>query len=162
MFDWKIRAFEKRRQQAESIPSAWRLSPKPDDPTLNSSEFISKCSLLTPAEQALTSITDGRVLQQKLLTGAITCVEVATAFSKRAAIAQQLTGCCTEMFFDKALRRAAELDDVMKATGKPAGPLHGFPISFKDNFDVEGVDSTIGESEQMVHLPGSFSPWSQR
>lgn len=68
-----------------------------------------------------------------------------TAFCKRAAVAQQLTGCCTEMFFELALERARMLDRRFVEKGGPIGPLHGFPVSFKDNFDVEGVDSTIGE-----------------
>ncbi|KAI9744957.1 MAG: hypothetical protein M1818_001884 [Claussenomyces sp. TS43310] len=144
MSDWEARAAEKRRQQADRIPSAWRLPSLPSDPTLNVRKYISQCSLLTPAEYALTSIVNGKVLQQKLLSGEVTCVEVVTAFSKCAAITHQLTGCCTEMFFDKALQRARLLDVTMNDTGKPVGPLHGFPISFKDNFEVEGEDTTIG------------------
>lgn len=54
------------------------------------------------------------------------------------------TNCLTEIFFDRALARAESLDEAFSRTGKPTGPLHGLPISLKDSFDVEGVDSSIG------------------
>lgn len=48
--------------------------------------------------------------------------------------------------FDRALRRARQLDDHLQRTGIPIGPLHGLPVSVKDSFFVEGVDSSIGLS----------------
>lgn len=41
------------------------------------------------------------------------------------------TRCLTETMFDEALKRAKELDEHLKKTGQPIGPLHGLPISFK-------------------------------
>lgn len=41
------------------------------------------------------------------------------------------TRCLTEIFFDQALERAKELDEHLRQTGQPVGPLHGLPISFK-------------------------------
>lgn len=32
----------------------------------------------------------------------------------------------------------------MARTGTPVGPLHGLPISLKDNFNLAGLDSTVG------------------
>lgn len=61
-------------------------------------------------------------------------------------MAHQLTRCLTEPLFDRALRRAKELDDHLQRTGSHAGPLHGLPVSVKDTFNVEGVDSGIGLS----------------
>ena len=46
--------------------------------------------------------------------------------------------------FPEALAAARDLDDHIKQTGKPVGPLHGLPISIKDNFKVKGKDSTLG------------------
>lgn len=48
------------------------------------------------------------------------------------------------MFFDEALKQAAGLDEYYRKHGKLIGPLHGVPITLKDQFDVEGADSTIG------------------
>ena len=46
--------------------------------------------------------------------------------------------------FEEALKQARELDELLRKTGKPKGPFHGLPISIKDNFFIEGKDSTLG------------------
>ena len=53
------------------------------------------------------------------------------AFCKRAAIAQQVTNCCTEIMFDEALERAKECDSYLATNDTPMGPVHGLPISLK-------------------------------
>src|SRR4051794_14731247 len=47
------------------------------------------------------------------------------------------------MFFDKALARAQELDDYQAKYGRTTGPLHGLPVSLKDQFHVKGVDTSM-------------------
>lgn len=49
----------------------------------------------------------------------------------------------TEIFFDDALDRAKQLDEL-HAKGELAGPLHGLPISVKDSFKIVGRDATVG------------------
>lgn len=71
-------------------------------------------------------------------------MQLTTAFCKRAAIAQQLTRCLTEIFFDRALVRAKELDVHLEETGRTVGPLHGLPVSVKDRLDIKGLDTTVG------------------
>lgn len=46
--------------------------------------------------------------------------------------------------FDVAFATAQALDEHLKQTGSVVGPLHGLPISLKDNFNVIGKDSTDG------------------
>ena len=140
---WKLRARAKRAAQATLIPSEWRLKSIPD--FTNARDYIRTSGLLSPTELAITEITDARVLQRNIQSGELSALAVATAYCKRAAIAQQLTGCLTEILFKRALARAKELDEFFEKEGRVIGPLHGIPISFKDNYDVEGVDSTIGE-----------------
>jgi amidase len=36
-----------------------------------------------------------------------------------------------------ALARAKSLDEALKKDGKPVGPLHGLPISLKDQFRIK-------------------------
>ena len=50
----------------------------------------------------------------------------------------------SEIFVERALLRAADLDAQLKATGRPVGLLHGLPISLKDSFRVRGTNSAIG------------------
>lgn len=52
--------------------------------------------------------------------------------------------CLHETFFDAALADAKELDDWLATHGTPKGPLHGLPVSLKDQFHVRGVDTTMG------------------
>ena len=42
------------------------------------------------------------------------------------------------------MERASQLDHLFETTGKVVGPLHGLPISLKDNFDIAGRASSVG------------------
>lgn len=97
---WESRAAEKRTKAAEGIPDAWRLpshildelklpleSSKND---LISLDIPRKSGILSEIELEITeSYTTGELIK-KLAIGSFTAVQVLTAFSKRAAIAQQL------------------------------------------------------------------------
>lgn len=48
------------------------------------------------------------------------------------------------MFFDAAIEDAKKLDAYYAEHKKPLGPLHGLPISLKDQFHVKGVETTMG------------------
>src|SRR5437016_5061106 len=52
--------------------------------------------------------------------------------------------CLHEIFFDQAFQRAGFLDEYMEKHGKTLGPLHGLPVSLKDQFHVKGNDTTMG------------------
>ena len=53
--------------------------------------------------------------------------------------------CLTEIFVERALARAKELDEHLKATGNVVGPLHGLPISLKDQICIKGLETTMGQ-----------------
>lgn len=59
------------------------------------------------------------------------------------ALALQLN-CLSEVLFEPALRHASHLDAYIATCGKPIGPLHGLPISLKDQFRVEGAETSVG------------------
>jgi amidase len=40
--------------------------------------------------------------------------------------------------------QARFLDEYFRRHGKTVGPLHGVPITLKDQFNVKGYDSTLG------------------
>jgi amidase len=54
------------------------------------------------------------------------------------------TNCLHEIFFDAALAEAQAQDDYFAKHKKPIGPLHGLPVSLKDQFHVKGVETTMG------------------
>ena len=43
-----------------------------------------------------------------------------------------------------ALDTAKSRDEYLAKTGKTVGALHGLPVSLKDNFNIKGLDSTVG------------------
>ncbi|KAJ5153319.1 uncharacterized protein N7482_009797 [Penicillium canariense] len=140
---YQERAAEKRANQLALIPPEWRLSPIPSaESHPDALSYIRR--VLTPAELALTEETDITVLLRKLSSGELSSLELTTTFAKRAALAHQLTICCTEIFFEEAFATAREMDEYLTKTGKTVGPLHGLPVSIKDLFSVKGVDTSIG------------------
>ena len=46
--------------------------------------------------------------------------------------------------FDEGIAHAKKLDEHFAKTGKTVGPLHGLPVSLKDNFNVPGKPSSVG------------------
>lgn len=94
------------------------------------------------------------VLAQEIAAGDFTSEAVFRAYAARAVLAQQLvsrrplccaspwttdkppplpvrsqTNCLTDFDFEGGLARAIELDEILRTTGRPVGPLHGVPIS---------------------------------
>ena len=49
-----------------------------------------------------------------------------------------------ETFFDAAIEDAKKLDDYYAENKSPIGPLHGLPVSLKDQFHVKGVETSMG------------------
>jgi amidase len=142
---YEQRSAAKRAKQHTLIPVEWRLKTIPSvDSEANALEYIRKSQLLTARELAITETSDAPALLRKLARRELLSLEVTRAFAKRAAIAHQLTTCCTEIFFEDAFEHAKLLDDVLARTGRTVGPLHGLPVSIKDLFDVKGVDTSIG------------------
>ncbi|KAF7338607.1 putative amidase PB8B6.03 [Mycena venus] len=103
--------------------------------------------------------------------GEWTASQVVSAYIAQAALAQKTTNCITEgkpftrisaceefnflrvgndvVMFSKALEQAQDLDAEFASTKKLRGPLHGVPLSVKDQFNVEGFDTSIGYSERV-------------
>ncbi|KAG1757530.1 general amidase [Suillus lakei] len=142
MSHWTALVAEKKQRQLKSIPQEWLVTPPPPS-ALDVTDFPETCGLLNAREIEITN-TSVDVLLEKLANAEWTAVEVTTAFSKRAIVAHQLVNCLTEIFIDRALARAAELDDHLKKTGKVVGPLHGLPISLKDQLCIKGLETTMG------------------
>jgi Asp-tRNA(Asn)/Glu-tRNA(Gln) amidotransferase A subunit family amidase len=102
------------------------------------------CGILNSKELEITEKYDATSLAQAIRSKSLTAEDVTTAFCKRAAIAQQVCNCLTEILFTDAILHAKYLDQEYKRTGKTLGPLHGVPISLKDTFKVKGYDTSIG------------------
>ncbi|KAI9923569.1 hypothetical protein MW887_008578 [Aspergillus wentii] len=105
-----------------------------------------------PIVQEITDVDSITILLDHLRQGKFTAEQVALAYIRRAVIAHQITNCITEVVFKDALHQARDLDREFKETGNLKGPLHGIPITVKDQFNIKGVDTTLG------YVGRSFSP----
>ncbi|KAF2098368.1 amidase [Rhizodiscina lignyota] len=144
--DYQIIAAEKKLQQANKIPKDWLISAETHRNSTNVLDVPVTCGILDNVECEITSEYDATALLEKLRSGLWSAEQVTIAFCKRAAIAQQLTNCLTEIFFDEAIERARQLDKERQQnpSGNALRPLHGLPISLKDSFQVAGYDTSTG------------------
>ncbi|KAK8851274.1 fatty-acid amide hydrolase (amidase) [Apiospora arundinis] len=142
---WEQVAARKRKAVLDSIPAEWiipdhLLPPKTQDDVTT---FPETSGWFTAEELAITN-SEALELLPKLASGELKSETVTRAFCKRAAAAHQLTNCLSETCFERGLETARQLDAHLARTGKPVGPLHGLPVSLKDNFNLKGLDATVG------------------
>ncbi|KAL4977968.1 Acetamidase [Aspergillus desertorum] len=138
---WEELAADKRTRLAKTIPDEWKIQTLPAED--NVIDFPKKAGILSEAELKITESSAADLVAQ-LAAGQLTSVEVTLAFCKRAAIAQQLTNCVLEFFPDAALAQAKDLDEYYAKHKKTVGPLHGLPISLKDQLRVKGYETSMG------------------
>ncbi|KAF2498692.1 amidase [Lophium mytilinum] len=142
---WKAKAEKKTSETLAKIAPEWRLSEielakaaKQRDLTGAFFDHYLEAQEIDIIRQDATCIVG------KVQRGELSAMETTLAFCKAAAIAHQINNCLHEIFFSQAIERAKELDEYYKEKGKTMGPLHGLPISLKDQFHVEGNDTTMG------------------
>ena len=131
---WKEIADAKKAEQLSRIPTEWRLTLETTPPagTVDLRPVAASSGILSELELKITGGEyDAVSLAAKIADSTYTAVAVVTAFCKRAAIAQQLCNCLTEIMFLDAMERAKKLDESFTKTGKTVGPLHGLPMTFK-------------------------------
>ncbi|KAL1408748.1 hypothetical protein Q8F55_005561 [Vanrija albida] len=142
--DWAQRAAAKRAARDALLPPDTLLPPGTvPASTADVSAVPRTCGLLSAQELEITESDTGDILA-RLASGQWSAEAVTRAFCRRASIAHQLTNCLTEVFFEAGLARARALDDEFKRTGKARGPLHGLPISLKEQIGVAGVERSFG------------------
>ncbi|KAG9017915.1 hypothetical protein FRB95_012773 [Tulasnella sp. JGI-2019a] len=151
--NWADIASARKQRQIDLIPKEWSIDPPPAN-VLDVRSIPGSCGLLDELDIAITNTLDINIILAKLASSEWSSVKVTTAFYKRAIIAQQLTNCLTEIFINEALARAAAVDRHLKETGQTIGPLHGLPVSLKDQFCMKGRETIMGT----FTLSSSFAP----
>lgn len=160
--DWRQIAAEKRDSVLALIPEEWRIPapPSAEEQRDVTGKFIQQ--YLDPKEIEITE-TEATEIVKKTSSGQWTAVEVTKAFCHRSAVAHQLVSsdignharklailslnqvnCLHEIFYDAAIESAQKLDHYLANHKKPVGPLHGLPVSLKDQFHVKGVETHMG------------------
>ncbi|KAF1941663.1 amidase [Clathrospora elynae] len=140
---WQDVAKQKREAILAAIPAEWRIENLPSvEEQVDVTEYIKQ--YLTEKELEYTQ-SSADVIAKTIAEGEWTAEEVTRAFCHRAALAHQLLHCLHEIFFDAAISDAKALDTYFSQHNKTTiGPLHGVPISLKDQFHVKGVETCMG------------------
>ncbi|KAF7595825.1 hypothetical protein BBP40_004637 [Aspergillus hancockii] len=157
MESWQAIAKNKQEALKAAIPPEWIIPAHlvPPEHQADVTSFPRQSGWFTSRELAIMSTSAPRILAH-LETGSWASEEVTKVFCKAAAAAHQLTNCLSEIFFDEAIAQAKQIDEHLRKTGKPIGPLHGLPISLKDNFNIIGKDSTVGFTS-LVNDPATYN-----
>lgn len=140
---WQSLAKTKLASINQSIPSKWRLATVPSAEEQRDVTGDPITQSLSQREVEITE-TDAIQIVENTSSGQWSAQEVITAFCHRASLAHQLTSCLHETFFDAAVEDAKKLDKCYAQHNNPIGPLHGLPVSLKDQFHVKGVETTMG------------------
>ncbi|GAA6053096.1 hypothetical protein JCM3770_000382 [Rhodotorula araucariae] len=83
-----------------------------------------------------------------------TATNVMLVYVRSATRAHERSNVLSEVLFNRAVKQAMDLDAQFEETGKIVGPLHGVPVSIKDQVDIEGVDTTMGLTHK-INRPAS-------
>ena len=93
-------------------------------------------------------------IHQAMKAGQLTCVQLVESYLKRIEAYDKSANLNAIVVINpNALKRARELDDEFRETGK-LRPLHGIPVIVKDNYDTHDLQTTAGS----IALKGSLPP----
>ncbi|KAL6710115.1 hypothetical protein ACN47E_009906 [Coniothyrium glycines] len=139
---WQDIAKQKRESILALIPSEWRIERVPGiEEQVDVTEYVKQ--YLTPEEVQITQ-SSADVIAKTVAEGTWKAETVTRAFCHAAALAHQLLHCLHEIFFDAAIADAKKLDAYYAQHKKTSGPLHGVPVSLKDQFHVKDVETSMG------------------
>ncbi|PGH07133.1 hypothetical protein GX51_01920 [Blastomyces parvus] len=145
---WKEKSNAKKASVLNEVPSQFlhpELCFSDCDPK---SVLDVPASFLSTKELEITAL-DATELVKAIAKGTYTAVQVLDAFTHRAVIAHRLLNCCLEFRYQDARAEAEQLDHYLQESGKTKGPLHGLPISVKDQCRIIGTETTCGFVSQV-------------
>ena len=141
---WEEKAAKYKAQVEASFPKIWLLSEEEKKQYAQRPiDFPIAKGYFKQSEIEITQL-NATELVAKLAAGQLKAVDVVSAFSHRAVLAHQLTNCLIDFFYEDAVQHAKFLDDYYEMNKKPIGPLHGLPISLKDQFKIKGRVTSMG------------------
>lgn len=100
------------------------------------------------AEFGLLSATE---LAEQLREGELSAQEVTENHIRRIEAVHPQINAVVIPLFDQA-RAQAEKADKKRARGEPLGPLHGVPVTIKEQYRVAGTQTTLGATRQIGNV----------
>jgi fatty acid amide hydrolase len=114
----------------------------------------------TGAPSAITDLSAGE-LAYRIRAGEISAQEVVESHIRRIEEVDERLNAVVIRTFDDARARAAEADSALRR-GDALGPLHGVPVTLKEQFRVAGTEVTIGLPGQVGRVYDSDGPLVQK
>jgi len=93
----------------------------------------------------------------KIKDGELSSQEVVEAFIQRIETVNDKLNAVVIPTFDNARAQAKEADRKQKA-GEPLGPLHGLPVTIKDQFHVKGLPTSFGVARLKNNIANEDGP----
>jgi fatty acid amide hydrolase len=111
------------------------------------------------SENATASIIDlsATELARRIKNGELTSVEATEAFIERIRAVNESLNAVVIPLFDEALAHAAAADQA-RQMGDRLGPLHGVPITIKEQYIVAGTQTTIGLPSEVGKIRHNEGP----
>ncbi len=78
-----------------------------------------------------------------LRSGTVSCVDLVNAFIARYDRVEEQVNCYASFLPERAVQQATALDKLLQQ-GIDLGPMHGIPVTIKDNVDTSGIRTTSG------------------
>lgn len=152
---WKPKIKAYRETLDKETLKEYRVDDVPknlDSEVVNTVEYLNTTKALSDREKEITN-TSASELATKIAKAEISSVEVLKAFAHRAVILQQFTNFAMEFFINEGIKRAQELDDYLAQNGRTVGPLHGLPISLKEQIGYAGKITNGGWVGWLENIP---------
>ncbi|KIW60921.1 hypothetical protein PV05_01100 [Exophiala xenobiotica] len=123
---WQDAARQAQGQVHAAITSEWKL-PKPQAEYLmqDIGSVPRSCGILTEEQLTITEQFSHKTRKETGRGRNLVCT------GGRGLLCASCNSTPTAFFPDEGLQRAKELDDHLRRTDKPVGPLHGLPIALK-------------------------------
>lgn len=101
----------------------------------------------TKSSESLTNLSASE-LAQRIKAGELSAQEVTEAHIGRIEAVNEPLNAVVIPLFDEARAQAVEADKAA-SRGEPLGPLHGVPMTIKEQYRVAGTETTIGLTGQV-------------
>jgi fatty acid amide hydrolase len=100
---------------------------------------------------------DASELAMRIRSGDLSAVDVTEAHIARIEETNAELNAVVIPLFDEARSRAAAADEELRR-GEEVGPLHGVPITIKEQFRVAGTQTTLGASKKIGNVSHDEGP----